>query len=260
MGLDPEQLAAAIDRSDRRLVRDLLRRTTEADADRVAAVLADRDPPWLAEFVDRWLSGRRGAGPKSWLVARALVRLGVIARPQVPQYTTTMLTTLAGRPLAFLIADPGLLNEEVWRLFTVPSAVRPVNGMLSSGWAEAIVAMAGHGRLDRGRLLDACLDAFTRDSASDRMGWYVAFHDQLKPSASELAARAQRYLRLLSVPSADGMLLGQRVCGMLLGSGLLPAAEFLGASGPALVHPLNAVALGQLRLLGSLAGDEPASS
>jgi hypothetical protein len=81
-------------------------------------------------------------------MARRLVRLGVIARPAIAQYTTRMPISLchegwvsAGQPpstvwqpnarpgllyhpLDGLLADPGLLDDEVWRLFEVPGAAR----------------------------------------------------------------------------------------------------------------------------------------
>jgi len=104
------------------------------DLDAIAGVLADRRPPWLAEFVDRHLNlqSRFLIGVDAWQLARRLVRLGVIGRPGVPGYTTLMPAALyhavpvqqrlAATPAQELLADPGLLQVEVWRLFTVPDA------------------------------------------------------------------------------------------------------------------------------------------
>jgi hypothetical protein len=102
-------------------------------------VLADRAPTWLADFVDRRLEAEFSHGFSAWRLARRLVRIGAIARPDVPGYTTTFGWNLLGgstwsSPNAWagsaravhdaLLADKGLLDDEVWRLFTVPSRRR----------------------------------------------------------------------------------------------------------------------------------------
>jgi hypothetical protein len=67
-----------------------------------------------------------------------MVRLGAIPRPDVPEYTTLMPHGVCHAPedpylgtkpadydlTEVLLADPGLLEDHVWRLFTVPAAAR----------------------------------------------------------------------------------------------------------------------------------------
>ena len=104
---------------------------TQADVEQIAVVLADRRPDWLADYVDRNLTNHFGV--PAWPLARALVRLGAIPRPDVPDYATLMPDSLRWTahdgngqdrrtPAQALLADPGLLEDEVWRLFTVPEA------------------------------------------------------------------------------------------------------------------------------------------
>jgi hypothetical protein len=236
------------------------------DLDAIAGVLADRRPPWLAELVRRKLRDRADFGLGSWNLARTLIRLGAIERPDLPEYTTKMPGALCHRmrggaglgdwfvrhPLTGLLDDPGLLEDEVWRLFTVPDAAL----MLAAGdgrWEDALVTLAERGRLDRDRLLDACLDAFTMDFAPGRVGWYVTFHDRMGPSLSEMAARAGQYLRLLATGAKPGLSLGQKACGRLLEAGLLAPEDLLAASGPALLFPLKSVAAAQLKLIAKVA-------
>jgi hypothetical protein len=240
---------------------------TAAELVTIAGVLADRQPPWLADFVGRKLRDRHELGLGSWILARALVRLGAIERPGVPQYTTKMPAALCERVLAgnltrdwhvvvhpqnALLADPGLLDDEVWRLFTVPDAAAEL-ARYDGCWEEALVALSEQGRLDRGRLIDACLDAFTLDFAPNRVGWYVTFHDLVNPSLEEMAARSARYLKLLATGSRPAIKLGQKTCGRLLGAGLLPPEDLLAASGPALLFPLKTVAAAQLKLIAKVA-------
>jgi hypothetical protein len=237
----------------------------------IAGVLADRRPEWLAEFVTRRLRAEYQIGLWPWPLARELVRLGVIARPDAPQYTTRMPAMLPQRqlspddgwqpivPLAdALLADPGLLEEEIWRLFTVPDAAWEL-AKYGDEWPDALASLAERGHLDRSRLLDACLDAFTRDFAPNRVSWYVQFHDRMSPSLGEMAVRAGKYLALLAVNAKPGVTLGQRGCGRLLDAGLLAPGEFLAASGPALLFPQKSAATAQLKLIAKIAARHPAA-
>jgi Family of unknown function (DUF6493) len=219
----------------------------EDDFDEIANVYADRRPPWLAELTDQRLqeqypgdplyAGGQG-GLEAWFMARRLVRLGVIARPAIAQYTTRMPVSLyreqviAGQPVAQrallhhpldgLLADPGLLDDEVWRLFEVPGAAREL-AQCNGTWEEALATLSERGLLDRGRLLDACLDAFFKDFAPSQVGWYATFHDRMAPTLEEVAARASQYLALLGTNSAHGVSLAQRACDRLMVAGLAPA-------------------------------------
>ncbi len=233
----------------------------EADIDLIASVLADRRPAWLAEFVNRRLQ-RPGA---NWQLARTLVRLGAIGRPDVPEYTTLMprgaLRVLPGRdgrptcqtPAEALLADPGLLEDEVWRLFAVPDAA----AQLTEEWAQALAQLSADGHLDRDRLIDACLDAFTRDFNPNRVSWYATMLQQLDPSVGEVAARSAKYLGLLAATSKAGVKLGQEGAARLLDADLLVPAPFLAASAPALLFPQKSIAAAQLKLIGRLAGRYP---
>ena len=59
-----------------------------------AGVLADRNPPWLADLVERRLTARVPLGLSTWPLARWLVRLGAIERPAVPEYGAEMVQVL----------------------------------------------------------------------------------------------------------------------------------------------------------------------
>ena len=127
---------------------------------------ADRRPPWLAELADQRLQDQYAGDPlfvggqgglEAWFMARRLVRLGAIARPAIAQYTTRMPVSLyreqviSGQPRARrvllhhpldgLLADPGLLDDEVWRLFEVPGAAREL-AQCNGTWEEALVTLS----------------------------------------------------------------------------------------------------------------------
>jgi hypothetical protein len=247
-----------------------LDRPSTEDLDAIAGVLADRHPQWLADFINRRLSADIELGLRAWPLARRLVRLGAIDPPDVPGYATKFPLAIGeGRwagesgwqwritPYDGLLADPGLLEDEVWRLFTVPDAAWRLGRNWGEDWAEALARLAAEGHLDRGRLIDATLDAFTRDFATSRVGWYALFHDRMNPSMDEMAARTGKYLGLLAASAKPGVTLGQRAAARLAGAGLLAADQLLEASAPALVFPQKSVAIAQLKLIGKIATKQP---
>jgi hypothetical protein len=251
-----------------RLARDFhsFRGMAAPELDAVAGVLADRHPPWLADFIDRHLELQdrfSGFGMPAWPVARRLVRLGAIDRPTVAAYTTLMpwaLTRPGGiaRTLADeLLADPGLLDDEIWRLFTVPDAA--VELQCHGGWAPSLVSLARQGHLDRERLIDACLEAFLRDFPPTRVEWYAQLHEQLELSVSQMSARADTYLALLGARSTTAVRLAQQAATVLLDNGLLDAGRFLAASVPALGFPRKNVVVAQLKLIDKVIRARPAA-
>lgn len=208
-------------------------------------------------------------------MARALVRAGVIEPPETPEYNTLLPRVLdrrefvpSGRwrqvrtPAQVLLDDPGLLKYEVWRLFTVPDAAKDLDrAEAESGeWikgpvqtlSQALVQLSEQGHLDRGRLIDACLDAFTRDFAPNRVAWYATVHRRLDPSLEEMAARAGKYLTLLGVAAKPGLTLGQQVTAQLYDAGLLDAGRLLEASRATLLFPQKSVVTAQLKLIGTI--------
>src|SRR5580693_4455984 len=260
----------------------------DPEIDLIAAVLADRAPDWLADLVDRHLRlwARYPLGIPAWALARELVRLGAIARPDLPEYTTLMpggvflATQPPGRrggpaptPAEVLLGDPGLLDDEVWRLFTVPDAGltleqadRTANWMQDiehaprQTWSESLAHLCALGKLDRDRLLDACLGAFSRDFSPHRVAWYARLLRQLDVSVAEIADRTATYLGLLAASSKAGVTVGQDGARRLLGEGLLGADRLLDASGPALLFPQKSVAIAQLKLIDAVITKMPAAA
>jgi hypothetical protein len=250
----------------------------KADTEMIVAVLADCRPRWLADFVDR--HPQRPIGIAAWPLARKLVRLGVIPKPDVPEYTTLMPHALAWpdpdllAPRALrrgvrrdpvttiveaLLADPGLLEDEVWRLFTVPDAGKALADM-GQMWVEALARLAEQGDLERGRLIDACLSAFSRDFHPNRVSWYAALLERLGPSVAEIADRSSAYLGLFSATSKTGVQLGQAAARALLTAGKLDPDMLLDVSDPALLHPQKSIAMAQLKLLETVLAQVPGSA
>jgi hypothetical protein len=127
-------------------------------------------------------------------------------------------------------------------------------------WSESLAHLCALGKLDRDRLLDACLGAFSRDFSPHRVAWYARLLRQLDISVAEIADRAVTYLGLLAASSKVGVTVGQDGTRRLLGAGLLDADRMLDASGPALLFPQKSVAIAQLKLIDAVIAKMPAAA
>lgn len=243
-------------------------------------VLAQRPSAWLADFCEQAFASQSGAPVTEWRLVRALVRAGHVTRPRSPSYISAMPFGLThfdrpDRPLLrdALLADPALLQEEIFELFTVDEAgavlLRQDNHQDKSHWHHdgsthpertwrvALAGLAADGHIDRDRLLDACLGAFFRDFPASQLTWYLRLHEELAPDTDELATRSGRYLRLLAADAGTAVGLGQKAITTLLNSGRIDPAEIVAASGPVLVRREKKYAVAQLRLLDTVTREHP---
>ena len=193
-------------------------------ADDVYAVLAARGRPFF-ETLARGLLRTEGTWSE-WQLVRRAVREGLIAPPEGDEYVRGLVDGVTSSIDAFrqldstyrgLLADPALLEEEVWLLFEVDAGGELSNantweekeqGKPAAGfsrgdnrWLYALTRLSAEGRLERGRLLDASLDALMRDFRASTVGWYAQLHEELEPTREERVARLDRYLALVTSPA-----------------------------------------------------------
>ena len=215
----------------------------------------------------------------NWPLVRRLVVSGVVERPEGDAYTRSMVVGIGGvkgyqrleSVYEGLRADPELLDDELWRIFEVEvgaelanaqvwsykEANDPTKGYERHGnrWTYALVRVAADDRLHRARLLDASLDALSRDFRPSTLGWYANVHEALEPTREERELRLERYLALLAVPAPAAMKAGL--------AGLRAAGDAVPAEGLALVAPgaltqkQKNIAVETLALLAEAAVREP---
>ena len=249
-------------------------------------VLAERRPAWLPALAAALVEpgSWRDWG---WRVVRGLVRRGVMPRPDDPHHVEAMVYRLVPwnreehrvhTVLDGLRADPGLLEDDVWALFTAGRTggallahdnwcdhprenhhQKPVEPRAQDTWRHALVTLTAEGMLDRARLLDADLAAMLADRAPADLTWFATFHGALNPSDDELAARRDTYLRLPSSEAGHVTRLGLQVLGRLLRNHVVTPGEVARAVTPTLTRPEKGVALAALRLLERDAPDDPAA-
>jgi hypothetical protein len=204
--------------------------------ERLFRILSDRRPEWLDEFVEYICDEEDDATPR-WPLIRQFVRQGLCGPPRSARYIDRMLRALnfeAERakpgwkvvpsereqkksvPVRIslkdvLLADPGLLDHEIWRIFDTepgPGAVQlftadPKRSERDLSWDGALTDLAKEGRISRERLLGATLDGLSRDMNETRAKWFARLHDRLEPTMEERAARAGLYVDLLGSRNAS---------------------------------------------------------
>lgn len=254
-------------------------------------VLRDRQPPWLPDLPGALLSDRR-AGHWHWRFVRALVLEGLVERPDSPEYATGMISGLlpwlVGHGgdlrdqqsiLADLLADPGLIEYEIWRMLANEGAGKqlaatdkwlehtwradprslPVVDRPARTWRYALIKLSAEGLIDRSRLLDQTLAAFLRDWAPSDLGWFIGLHDALSPTVDELAVRQGTYARLLGAEPGMPVSLAQQQFAKLLKANRLDSVTFLAASRAPLMRADKGPVVAQLKLLKDIASRDAAA-
>ncbi|MFC8190058.1 DUF6493 family protein [Cellulomonas sp. NPDC057328] len=245
-------------------------------AELAAQVLADRDPSWLTTL------DRGDAVP--FRVLRALLRRGVLEPPLGDDYVLAAVHTLARRGvhasavLDAVRADPGLVDDVVWRLLTTERAGRalqridefllapteqfgtPLPPCPEATWRHALVTLSSTGELDRDRLLDACLTALGADWSAADLVWFVRLHAALAPTLDETAARTSVYAGLVTRTAGGPVTVGLDALRTLERAGRLPPATFLAVAPAVLARSEKGSASAALRLLRALAAREPAAT
>lgn len=250
------------------------------------SVLSDRAPSWLPQLPSALLTGQDIHN--LWQLTRGLVRASLVPKPDVPEYTTKMPYGLMpsmfhAEPVGKSIEeqlrdDPDLLRDEVFRLFRVEGTGRLLHtadgwvgrsrGVVKAGatrggfgpeatWRATLARLARKGLIDFDRLLNECLAAFLRDFRPVDLTWYVAMHEELAPTTSEIAVRTDQYLRLLAADVSVAIGLAQRALESLLRENQLNLEAFIAASEPPLHRPEKTIALKQMRLLSEAAKRRP---
>jgi hypothetical protein len=162
-------------------------------------VLAARKPAWL----DNWCDWVLRDSSMAWHIVRRFVREGICERPTSEMYVLWMAERANQKSVKdFLLADPTLLETELWQLFRVEgNAAISLNSAEKYGrskWSDALVSLCADSRISRDRLLDESLNALMYDFAEYRAGWFSRFHEKLKPTQAERAVRVNQYLTLIA--------------------------------------------------------------
>jgi hypothetical protein len=167
------------------------------------AVLRDRRPAWLPAWCDLVCEATRF----HWIIVRELVKEGLCPTPTTDGYVLGMIHTASsrGRPWMhdeqgppLLETDTELFERDMWRIFEVEGDRNTSLTGCEPFWSKSLLEFTADGRMDRQRVLDGTLSALARDFPQHKAGFYSRLHEKLAPSIDEMAARAPRYIELLT--------------------------------------------------------------
>ncbi len=152
--------------------------------------------------------------------------------------------------------DPELLEYELWRLFEIEG--NSVCSLAIYGKCSlTLLDLERDGKLPRSRLLDATLEALSRDFAEFRAFWFSRFHEDLKPSVEERAARKERYLGLLGSRIPPTVSFALKALAVLDRAGHVTCADVERWLQPALHARETGSVLSALKLIANAAKREP---
>lgn len=246
----------------------MLATATRSELRRYGTMVIPRSPPLIEvmrslspSWLDGWVADLVEDRPSSACALAPLWRSGLCERPDTDAVILAYYNTFRS---AELTEHPEFCEEHVWKFFEVEGGgdlslashdkycKRPEN------WSAALLRLSAAGKLDRGRLLDASLDALERDFGQFRAGWYSRFHAALDPSLEEQSQRCDRYVRLLASAVPPTVALALKALKALDKAGQLPIDDLLAAIAPALLARQKSAALAALQLLASAAKRTPA--
>lgn len=229
-------------------------------------ILRTRRAALVQAFGDDCLKGSNYWLRWPWL--RALVREGLIRRPEHPHYILGMITgalrfnpggAFRGPegPLCLLEQDPQLVDE-VWHLFEHEgggeNSLANFDRFNGGGWLAAVLA-----KLPRERLIRESVQALLRDFSPYRARWFVDLHLALQPTDSELLPDSANYLQLLNSQSPATTELAQNCIDRLLAydRGIFTPQQLLQSQLPKLRNKVAGQVLKGLSQLHDLAQAHP---
>jgi hypothetical protein len=148
-----------------------------------------------------------------YFLIRKLIKIDLLDKPTADKYIIAMTGNIRGylpgatktETLAdYLLSNPDILNEDVWRLFEVEgdqeNSLAAVDKYSQGIWNSTLLKLSNEGHLDRQRLLKSSLQALGRGFIQFRAGWFARFHEELNPTLEERLLLLNDYAQLLGSP------------------------------------------------------------
>ena len=229
-------LAVLVAGRDATEVSDLVRWCRDPGRrDLVDAVVARRTQQWRDRL---FTAATTDELCHAWWLIRSLMRVGIHSEPGDLYLDKFMggaprgYSAEAGKRIVeFLYADPGTLDDELFRLMSTEGVTRRLSGWGDgSPWLDAIEQLAG-GDL-RDRILDTAWDGLIVDWRPVDQRPLLELLKRLEPTADERIARLPGLLRMTSSDNAPIVVWALKQLTDLLVSGLLDADALLAVRAP----------------------------
>ncbi|WP_203759447.1 hypothetical protein, partial [Actinoplanes octamycinicus] len=259
------------------LGRGEMRQWEDIPAARFLAIARARGLTWLGDLGVR-LAGRlprRDPWAEHWAFVDALLAESGAVPPVTEGFVRGWLRTVhdgrwAGRPTP--LAD--CFRRSRWLDLLLPAvfALDAVADELSPPWFDgtrwistpafpgAVALLIAEGRLDRQPILAATVDRLVRGGRAAQLRPFAMLHDELAPTAGEMAGRAADYARLAAEAPAAVAALGQRALRILADARRLEPDIPLEWSPAVLARPERALVRAELAALTRVAERLPPGS
>ncbi len=232
------------------------------DFDFIRAIPTDK----LPTFIDLALENN------SWLfdAIRRVDAEGLAKKPKTNAYVIALIQHYSWTNKnqdglkAQLQNDKTFLDEDVWWLFefegTAETCLAGSDKYLTNAnetWEAVLVTLSNEGFISREKLLDLSLQTQTREWNQFRLGWFMRFHEAMKPTLAEREQLLDKYKALLSSPippivsSAIKAILDLTKANKVK---YYSVSEFIG---PALAAKSKSASLNALKILELLCKSEP---
>ncbi|GIE31262.1 hypothetical protein Ait01nite_043070 [Actinoplanes italicus] len=259
--------------------RSLRAQWREIPMDRFLALAQARRLDWLGDLGTR-LSRPTPTGSDwdngEWAFTAAIMRAGGVEPPVTEGVTRFWLLRLLqpygghGRerpPLNVRLRDDPYLDLLLPAVFDIDTLGTAVT---HSSWGEpegrltaahhfpaAVASLVAEGRLQRKVVLAATIDRLVRGDTPNALRPFLQLHDELDPTADEIAAHALGYARMLAEGPGPVAALSQRVLRVLDDTGRLDVETLLDTSSAVLLRKEKTMVKVQISWLERVAGREP---
>ncbi|MGA5869388.1 DUF6493 family protein [Streptomyces cinereoruber] len=223
------------------------------DATPVLAVLADRDPAWLADVAGR-LAKRRNVAESAYELVHGLVVRSGCPVPATDGYVLGWTRKVTDkRLLERLRADPQtpvLVAHALSMGETPDRLVWSVGPEAPTHWPTAITTLVAEGVLDRAGVVDLCVSRLLRGGRVRDLRFPLEVLRLLAPTGEELRERVPDWVGMAADAPSPVAGYAQEVLAGLAAAGTLPVGALAEMTGAVLFRTEKKLVRAQLTLVG----------
>nr|WP_324610439.1 MULTISPECIES: DUF6493 family protein [unclassified Streptomyces] len=229
------------------------------DATPVLAVLADRDPAWLADVAGR-LAKRRTVAESAYELVRGLVVRSGCPVPATDGYVLGWTRKVTDeRLLERLRADPQtpVLVAHALSMGETPDRMTwSVGPEAPTHWPTALTTLVAEGTLDRAGVVDLCVSRLLRGGRARDLRFPLEVLRLLAPAGEELRERIPDWVGMAADAPSPVAGYAQEVLAGLAGAGTLPVGALAEMTGAVLFRTERKLVRAQLTLVGKVLARE----
>ncbi|MFE5830002.1 DUF6493 family protein [Streptomyces sp. NPDC056508] len=229
------------------------------DATPVLAVLADRDPAWLADVAGR-LAKRRNVAESAYELVHGLVMRSGCPVPATDGYVLGWTRKVTDkRLLERLRADPQtpVLVAHALSMGETPDRLTwSVGPEAPTHWPTALTALVAEGTLDRAGVVDLCASRLLRGGRARDLRFPLEVLRLLAPTGEELRERVPDWVGMAADAPSPVAGYAQEVLAGLAMEGALPAGALAEMTGAVLFRTEKKLVRAQLTLVGKVLARE----